>query len=351
MKPYKFLNWPLMSTKKIAIIGAGSWGSALSLHLAEKFEKVSLWVYEKELCDLILKERENKWFLPGFQFPENITPYNSIEAVVRDQSIILMVVPTPALRNIMSQLKPFIQPESLIINSSKGIENDSLSTCHKIIKDSLNIPCDVATISGPTFAKEVAAKVPSALLAASKFENAAKKVQEIFSSRYVKVFTSNDILGVEIGGALKNVIAIATGISDGLKLGFNTRAALITRGLVEITRIGTELGAKPETFYGLSGLGDLVLTCTGDLSRNRKLGIQLGEGKKLNEITKNMRMVAEGVSTVKSAYKLIQKLNIQASVMQETYKVLYENKAPEKALEDLMKIEISTEFSGIKGLT
>ena len=339
-----------MDTKKIAIIGAGSWGTALSLHLAEKFEQISLWVYEKELCDIILKERENKWFLPGFSLPENINPNNSIETVIRHHSTILMVTPTPTLRNIMSQLKPFIQPDSLIINASKGIENDSLSTCHKIIKDSLNIPCDVASISGPTFAKEVAAKVPSALLACSESENARKRVQEIFSSKYVKVFTSTDVVGVEIGGALKNVIAIATGISDGLKLGFNTRAALITRGLVEITRIGTELGAKPETFYGLSGLGDLVLTCTGDLSRNRKLGIQLGEGKSLKEITKNMRMVAEGVSTVKSAYKLIQKLNIQASVMQETYKVLYENKAPEKALEDLMKIEISTEFSGIKGL-
>jgi glycerol-3-phosphate dehydrogenase (NAD(P)+) len=261
-----------------------------------------------------------------------------------------MVTPTHSLRIIMNQLKPFIQPGSLIINASKGIENDSLSTCHNIIKDSLNIPCDVATISGPTFAREIAAKVPSALLAASKSEDIAKRVQEIFSSKYVKVFTSTDVLGVEIGGALKNVIAIATGISDGLKLGFNTRAALITRGLVEITRIGTELGAKPETFYGLSGLGDLVLTCTGDLSRNRQLGIQLGEGKSLEKITKDMRMVVEGVSTVKSAYKLIQKLNIQASIMQETYKVLHENKAPEKALEDLMRVEISTEFSGIKGL-
>jgi glycerol-3-phosphate dehydrogenase (NAD(P)+) len=340
-----------MDTKKIAVIGAGSWGTALSLHLAEKFEQISLWVYEEELCKIILKERENKWFLPGFPLPKNIYPNNSIETVIRDHSIILMVTPTSTLRNIMSHLEPFIKPESLIINASKGIENDSLSTCHKIIKDSLNIPCDVATISGPTFAREVAAKVPSAFLACSQSENATKRVQEIFSSKYVKVFTSTDVLGVEIGGALKNVIAIATGISDGLKLGLNTRAALITRGLVEITRIGTELGAKPETFYGLSGLGDLVLTCTGDLSRNRKLGIQLGEGKSLKEITKNMRMVAEGVSTVKSAYKLIQKLNIQASVMQETYKVLHENKAPEKALEDLMKIEISTEFSGIKGLT
>ncbi len=339
-----------MDTKKIAVIGAGSWGTALSLHLAEKFEQVSLWVYEKELCDLMLKERENKWFLPGFHLPENIIPDNSIETVIQNQTVILMVTPTPTLRNIMAQLASFIQPESLIINASKGIENDSLSTCQKIIRDSLNIPCDVATISGPTFAKEVAAKVPSALVACSESEDAAKRVQEIFSSKYVKVFTSTDVLGVEIGGALKNVIAIATGISDGLKLGFNTRAALITRGLVEIARIGTELGAKPETFYGLSGLGDLVLTCTGDLSRNRQLGIQLGEGKSLQEITKDMKMVAEGVSTVKSAYELIQKLNIQASVMQETYKVLHEDKSPGKALEDLMRVEISTEFSGIKGL-
>ena len=339
-----------MDNKNIAVIGAGSWGTALSLHLAEKFEQVSLWVYESELCDIMQKERENEWFLPGFKLPENITLNHSLKTVVKDQSVILMVVPTPNLRNIMGQLKPFIQPDALIINASKGIENDSLSTCHRIVQDSLDNCCEVATISGPTFAKEVAAKVPSALLAASNSEDTAKKVQEIFSSQYIKVFTSTDILGVEIGGALKNVIAIATGISDGLKLGFNTRAALITRGLVEITRIGTELGAKAETFYGLSGLGDLVLTCTGDLSRNRQLGIQLGEGKSLAEITKDMRMVAEGVSTVKSAYKLIQQLNIQASVMQETYKVLHENKAPEKALKDLMSVEISTEFSGIKGL-
>ena len=166
----------------------------------------------------------------------------------------------------------------------------------------------------------------------------------------MKVFTSTDIMGVEIGGALKNVIAIATGICDGLKLGFNTRAALITRGLVEIARIGTALGAKPETFYGLSGLGDLVLTCTGDLSRNRQLGVQLGQGKSLKEITKSMRMIAEGISTVKSAHQLIQKLNIQASIIEETYKVIHEEKIPQKAFNDLMALDISKEFSGIKGL-
>ncbi len=339
-----------MENKKIAIIGAGSWGTALSIHLADKFEKVSLWVYEKELCDILHKDRENKWFLPGFTLPPNIVPDNSLETVVQGQSIVLIVVPTPTMRNVIGNLKQYIKSDTLLINASKGIENDSLIPCHKIIEESLNIPISIATVSGPTFAKEIAAKVPSALLVASKSIDTGKRVQNIFSSPNLKVFTSTDIMGVEIGGALKNVIAIATGICDGLNLGFNTRAALITRGLVEIARVGTELGAKPETFYGLSGLGDLVLTCTGDLSRNRQLGIQLGQGKSLKEITDKMRMVAEGISTVKSAYKLIQKLNIQASVMEETYKVLHEEKSPQQALSDLMKVEISKEFSGIKGL-
>ncbi|MZG54358.1 MAG: NAD(P)-dependent glycerol-3-phosphate dehydrogenase [Nitrospinae bacterium] len=339
-----------MSNRKIAVIGAGSWGTALSLHLAEKFEQVSLWVYEKELCDILTKERENKWFLPDIFLPENIIYDNSIERAAQDQEILVLVVPTQLLRKIATQLKPFIKPNTIIINASKGIENDSLIPCHKIIEESLGTSCQIATISGPTFAKEVANKVPSALLAASESEETAKIIQEIFSSSKMKVFTSTDIMGVEIGGALKNVIAIATGICDGLNLGSNTRAALVTRGLVEIARIGTGMGAKPETFYGLSGLGDLVLTCTGDLSRNRQLGMQLGRGKSLNEITENMRMVAEGITTVKSAHQLIKKLNIQASVMEETYKVLHEGKTPQKALKDLMEVEISKEFSGIKGL-
>ena len=339
-----------MNHKKIAVIGAGSWGTALSLHLSEKFEQIYLWVYEKKLCDIIIKERENKWFLPEIFLPKNIVSDNSIERVSQDQEIILLVVPTQELRKIASQLKPFIKPETIIINASKGIENDSLIPCHKIIADSLDTPCKIATISGPTFAKEVANKVPSALLAASESEEIAIIIQEMFSSNKMKVFTSTDIMGVEMGGALKNVIAIATGICDGLNLGSNTRAALVTRGLVEIARIGTRMGAKPETFYGLSGLGDLVLTCTGGLSRNRQLGVQLGQGNSLIEITKNMITIAEGITTVKSGYQLIQKLNIQASVMEETYKVLYEGKTPQKALNDLMELEISKEFSGIKGL-
>ena len=339
-----------MSDKNIAIIGAGSWGTALAVHLSNKLKEISLWIYENDLYEIIRTERENKWFLPGYKIPENIKPEKSLELAVKDKSMILMAVPTPNLRKIIATLKDYIKPDTLIINASKGIEIDSLEPCHKIIHNTLCKPIKIATISGPTFAKEIANQVPSAILAASESKETTTLIQEIFSSTNLKVFTTEDIIGVEIGGALKNVIAIATGISDGLGLGFNTRAALITRGLVEIARIGTMLGAKPETFNGLSGLGDLVLTCTGDLSRNRQLGIKLGEGESLETITREMKTVAEGISTVQSAQKLIQKLNIQASIMEETYKVLHKNKSPKEALSDLMKVPISNEFSGIKGI-
>tara|TARA_B110000438_G_scaffold295359_1_gene338244 strand:- start:478 stop:1491 length:1014 start_codon:yes stop_codon:yes gene_type:complete len=334
--------------KQISIIGAGSWGTALAIHLANNFRQISLWVYEKELCASMTRTRENAWFLPGHPLPENIHPTSSLQYAVKEQSLILLVVPTHVLRQTLFQIKPYISKDCLIISASKGIENETLLTGHQIIKDILDISS--ATISGPTFAKEVAKGIPSALLASAENLETAKQVQELFTTEKMKVFANNDLIGVEIGGALKNVIAIATGISDGLGLGFNTRAALITRGLVEISRIGTKLGAKPETFYGLTGLGDLVLTCTGDLSRNRQLGIQLGKGKTLKEITENMKMVAEGVLTVKSAYSMIKKFNVQAAIMEETYRVLHENKPPGQALKDLMKVEISTEFAGIKGL-
>ena len=285
---------------------------------------------------------------PGILYPKTSIPTSSLQYAVKEQSLILLVVPTHVLRQTLFQIKPFISKDCLIISASKGIENETLLTGHQIIKDILDISS--ATISGPTFAKEVAKGIPSALLASAENLETAKQVQELFTTEKMKVFANNDLIGVEIGGALKNVIAIATGISDGLGLGLNTRAALITRGLVEISRIGTKLGAKPETFYGLTGLGDLVLTCTGDLSRNRQLGIQLGKGKTLKEITENMKMVAEGILTVKSAYSMIKKFNVQAAIMEETYRVLHENKPPGQALKDLMKVEISTEFAGIKGL-
>lgn len=339
-----------MRKKRITVVGAGSWGTALSVLLSRNGHDVDLWVYEHDLCQQIREKRENTLFLPGYSLPESIQPTNSLKEAIGRNEVVLLVVPTHIVRKTATEMVPLVNPNCLIINAGKGIENDSLSTTRKILKDTLPDHCHLATLSGPTFAIEVAQGVPSAIVAAAETDDLAEKIQSIFSCPLLKVFTSTDPVGVEIGGALKNIIAIATGISDGLGMGHNARAALITRGLVEITRIGTALGARPETFSGLSGLGDLVLTCTGELSRNRQVGLKIGQGEKLTDITRNMKMVAEGILTVKSAYALKSKLNIQASVIGETYKVLYESKSPQQAVEDLMRVNITSEFAGVKGL-
>jgi len=337
-------------TLAIGVIGAGSWGTALSLLLAEKGHRVDLWVYEKDLCEVMNRERENRVYLPGFQLPDAIHSCHSLQEVVANKKILLVVVPTHVLRSTLNTVKAFVDPDCLIINASKGIENESLLPIHKIIEETFPDFDALAVLSGPTFAKEVAQGNPSAIVAAAHRQETAERAQDLFRTDKLRVFTSTDLMGVEIGGALKNVIAIATGISDGLQLGFNTRAALINRGLVEITRIGTAMGARPETFAGLSGMGDLVLTCTGDLSRNRTVGLKLGQGLKLNEIIANMKMVAEGVRTVTAAYQLKNKFDIQASIIEETYLVLHEGKAPQTAMRDLMNVETTSEFTGIKGL-
>jgi len=339
-----------MQSENLAIIGAGAWGTALALLLAKKGHTFPLWVYEEDLCVTMKTKRENALFLPGFSLPENIHPTHSLKQAVEGKSAIILVAPTHVLRSTIKNIRPFLKPDCLIINASKGIENETLCTVHQILQQELDKSHQFAAISGPTFAREIAQGFPSALVAAGDTLETAERVKQIVSTPKLKVFISDDPLGVQIGGALKNVIAISTGICDGMDLGYNPRAALISRGLVEITRIGTAQGAKPETFLGLSGMGDLVLTCTGDLSRNRTVGLKLGRGQKLAEITKNMKVVAEGIRTVKSAHELKNKLNIQASVIEETYRIIYEDKSPQKALEDLMKVEINTEFSDVRGL-
>jgi glycerol-3-phosphate dehydrogenase (NAD(P)+) len=339
-----------MNLKSVGIIGAGSWGTAISLLLAENGFDVDLWVYEEDLFKTLKEKSENEVFLPGFKLPKSIQPTNSLEEAVSDKDIVVLVSPTHAIRKVVDQLFFFLKPGCLIVNASKGIEIDTLLTVDQILESILPKHCLRGCISGPTFAKEIAQKVPSAIVAAAHDVETTKRIQNLFSNNRLKVFTSNDVRGVEIGGALKNVIAIGTGISDGLGLGYNARAALITRGLVEIARIGSAMGARPETFSGLSGMGDLVLTCTGDLSRNRTVGLQIGQGKTLEEITQNMKMVAEGVHTVKSAFHLKEKLQVQASIIEETYRVLYDGKPPLEALNDLMKVDISAEFEGVAGL-
>ena len=338
-----------MQSENLAIIGAGAWGTALALLLAGKGHTFPLWVYEEDLSETMKTKRENTLFLPGFSLPENIHPTHSLQQAVEDKSAIILVVPTHVMRTTIKNIRPFLKPDCLLISASKGIENETLCTVHQILQQELDQNHQFAAISGPTFAKEIAEGHPSALVAAGDTLETAERVKQIISTPKLKVFISDDPLGVQIGGALKNVIAISTGICDGMDLGYNPRAALISRGLVEITRIGTAQGAKPETFLGLSGMGDLVLTCTGDLSRNRNVGIKLGKGQKLSDITKNMKVVAEGIRTVKSAHQLKNKLNIQASVIEETYRIIYEDKPPQEALEDLMKVPIDTEFSGVRG--
>jgi glycerol-3-phosphate dehydrogenase (NAD(P)+) len=339
-----------MDQISVGVIGAGSWGTAISLLLAENGHEVDLWVYETDLLKILKEKSENEMFLPGFKLPNTIQPTNSLEEAVVDKDIVFLVSPTHSIRNVVEKFAIFLKPGCLVVNASKGIEIDTLLTVDQILESILPTHCLRGCISGPTFAKEIAQKVPSAIVAAAHDLETAERIQNLLSNNRLKAFTSQDVLGVEIGGALKNVIAIGTGIADGLGLGYNARAALITRGLVEITRIGCALGAKQETFSGLSGMGDLVLTCTGDLSRNRTVGLQIGQGKSLGEITQNMKTVAEGLHTVKSAYRLKEKLQVQASIIEETYHVLYDDKPPLEALNDLMKVDISHEFEGVAGI-
>jgi glycerol-3-phosphate dehydrogenase (NAD(P)+) len=293
----------------IGVVGAGSWGTSIAQLLAEKGYPVRLWVYEPELCEIIRQRRENTYYLPGYRLHDNITPYTNIEEVVKGRRFVVMVVPSHVYRSVALQMIPFIEDEVIIVSATKGIENESLLTMEGIWKEIL--PPDkkihFACLAGPSFAKEVIRKVPTAVTVASREEDVAKKVQILFATEYFRVYTSSDVVGLELAGAIKNVIAIAAGMCDGMGFGHNTRAALITRGLAEMARLGVRLGAHPLTFSGLAGIGDLLLTCTGDLSRNRTVGYLIGQGKKLEAILSEMRMVAEGVKTAKSVYFLAKK--------------------------------------------
>lgn len=335
------MNYP---NSYISVIGAGSWGTTLASLLAEKGYDVTLWTYEKELAEHINKEKVNNIYLPDVVIPENLKATNDIEEAVSNSRYILNVVPTQYIRKTFTQAKPYIKEESIIISASKGIENNTLMTPSMIIKEILNKP--VSVISGPSFAKEVIAKMPTAVTLATEDKKTGLLLQEIFNTDYFRVYTHDDVIGTEIGGALKNVIAIASGICDGLGLGYNSRAALITRGLSEITRLGISMNAKEITFSGLSGLGDLVLTCTGPLSRNYSVGYKLGQGLKLSEIINQTKSVAEGVTTTLSAYDLSKKYAIDMPITEQVYLTLYKEKSPKEAVRDLMNRTLKSEFYG-----
>jgi len=330
----------------IGVLGAGSWGTALANLLGLKGFKVDLWVFEKEVKEQIEAFRENKVFLPGFSLSTNLFPSNDIAGVVSEKDLVLIVVPSHVMRETAQKVSGLLSKDTVIVSASKGIENKTHLTMSAVLKESLpEIPEDSFTVlSGPSFALEVARKLPTVVTVASIDKKLAGFVQNVFATPYFRVYTNNDMIGVELGGAVKNVIAIAAGIIDGLGLGLNTRAALITRGLTEIRRLGLKLGANPRTFAGLAGIGDLLLTCTGDLSRNHTVGKKIGEGRKLNDILSEMRMVAEGIKTAKSVYNLSLKLGVEMPISHEIYHILYDDVSPQDALLRLMTRDLKQEL-------
>lgn len=327
--------------KKIAVVGAGSWGTALACLLAEKGYDVSLWVYEKELVEDIRKTGINNKYLPNVAFPDKIKPSNEIQDVLKDSGYVINAVPTQHTREVFTGAAAYIPNDTRIISVSKGIEKGTLLTVSHILEELTGKKA--AVLSGPSFAKEVTEKLPTAVTIATENEEVGHELQNIFNTDYFRVYTNTDTLGVELGGALKNVMAIASGISDGLGLGSSARAALITRGLSEIIRLGVAMGAEEKTFRGLSGLGDLVLTCTGALSRNYTVGLRLGRGEKLGDILFSMSMVVEGIATSESAYELSKKYNVEMPVVEQVYKVINESKNPLDAVRELMTRNLKSE--------
>jgi len=323
--------------KPIGVIGAGSWGTALANLLAEQ-ERVDLWVFEEDLCHTMVKERENKIFLPGVRLFDTIRPTHSLEEVCTGKDVLVNALPSHVVREIFSRAEPYIPDHVLIVSATKGLENNSYQTASQVLREIIhrNRKAEIASLSGPSFAKEVSRKLPTAVAVAGIDPEAAGRAQKLFSRAYFRVYTNPDLMGVEFGGAIKNVMAIAAGTADGLGFGHSSRAALITRGLAEMTRLGVKMGADARTFSGLAGLGDLVLTCTGDLSRNRSLGLELGKGRSLAAVLGEMRTVAEGFRTTQALWELARKQQVEMPITEKVHEILYEGKTPREAVAELM---------------
>jgi len=334
-----------MADLKVGVIGAGAWGTALGNLLAEKGYEVDLWAFEEEVCEDILRDRENKVFLPGIHLSQNLTPSNDLDKVAAAKDMLVLVMPSHVFRSVAAELVHHPTERTILISASKGIENETHLTMSGILQQLLppRLHGQITALSGPSFAQEVAKKIPTAVTAATRSPDAGAQVQAAFAAPYFRVYTSYDVIGVELGGAAKNVMAIAAGMSDGLGLGTNTRAALITRGITEIQRLGIRLGANPKTFMGLAGIGDLVLTCTGQLSRNWTVGHKLGQGMKIEAILSETRTVAEGVKTTRSVYNMSRKLEVEMPIAEQVYRILYEDLDPREALRVLMSRDLRQE--------
>lgn len=330
---------------KFAILGGGGWGTALSLVLNSKGVDVKVWEYDSEQCDRVNKSGENEKFLPGVAVPPGVRFTSDMTDATKGREIIVFAVPSHTLRGIARNLAKLELSCSLIVTGTKGIEDDSLMRMSEVLADELpsGLTDKIAVLAGPSHAEEVSRMCPTAVVAASANPILARQVQQLFSTNYFRVYSSEDVTGVELGVSVKNVIAIAAGICDGIGYGDNTKAALITRGLAEITRLGVALGARRETFFGLAGVGDLVVTCLSRHSRNRHVGEQVGKGRSLESILSEMVMVAEGVKTTRSALHLARRHEVEMPITEQVYAVLFEGKDPHFAMDDLMSRELKSE--------
>lgn len=330
---------------RISILGAGGWGTTLAVLLHYNGHDVTLWEYKSQYAKILDRTRENKLYLPGIEIPKEIIITHSLSESCTNQHIIVIAVPTQFIRSVLHELKGTNFKNTTFVSVSKGIENGTLMTVSQIIKDELKgiSNSQIGVLSGPSHAEEVCKKIPTAVVASSKDESTAKNIQSAFITSYFRVYSTTDILGVEYGGALKNVIAVGAGIIDGAGFGDNTKAAIMTRGIAEISRLGISLGARPETFSGLSGMGDLIVTCMSRHSRNRYVGEQIGSGKKLKEVLKSMQMVAEGVQTCKSVHELSIKHKVATPIASAVYSILFEELDPIKATYELMTRDMKAE--------
>ena len=330
---------------QVSIIGAGGWGTALSLTLARLGHGVRLWAFEPEVAESIRTHHENRLFLPEIALPEDLVVTNDLGEALEGAEIVVSAVPSHVCRALYAQMLPHLQSDMAFISVTKGLETATQMRMSEVIRSVVGVqfPPRMAALSGPSFAREVARGDPTAVVVASEDGATAQFIQKEFSSRTLRLYTSSDVVGVEMGGAVKNVIAIAAGVVEGLGLGHSPVAALITRGLVEMTRLACACGARRETLAGLAGLGDLVLTCTGDLSRNRRLGIELGRGRKLDEILASMRMVAEGVKTTQATVTLAARHGVEMPITQQVARILRAETSPPEAIRELMERSLKEE--------
>lgn len=321
--------------EKICVLGAGSWGTALALVVAKKGYNVSMWTLSADQCQKVNSTRENVDYLPGVNIPKNIHITTDLKEAINDSSVIVLAVPSQAIRSVCKQIKPFVNKNQILVDVAKGLEKGTGLRLSQVCEKELP-ECKYVVLSGPSHAEEVSRDIPTTVVVASEDLTTAEKIQDIFMSPKFRVYTNPDVVGVELGGALKNIIAFGAGICDGLGYGDNAKAALMTRGIREISRLGVAMGAETSTFSGLSGIGDLIVTCTSMHSRNRRAGILIGQGKSLDETLKEVKMVVEGITATEVAYEVAKKLNIEMPITNAIYSVLHDGANPNEVVDELM---------------